>query len=164
MDGDSDSLSECRALSPLRSPITHDISLRLNGSAHSFAAHQSLNSNRVDKIHQHHLTNGKLQTNKGSTSSNQTNGSCNNHQNLGSTSCSSSKINHDHSHNSFCDTNGSKEYTNGVETSNGCQGSPLRSQLGLKLKKSNAPATTQSRPSDACQVIRMYAIWFVNYF
>lgn len=171
MDGDSDSLSECRALSPLKSPTTHDISFKLNGSAHSFAAqqHQSSTScGRYDKIHQN--SNGRVYrrnnngvvffdsygletvndkkhqsstTSSSSSSSNQLiNGSShNNHQYIGSSSYSS-KSNHDHSHNSFCDTNGIKEYTNGVDTPNGSQGSPLRSQLGLKLKKSNAPATT----------------------
>lgn len=138
----------------MKSPTTHDISFKLNGSAHSFAAHQSSSSSsQYDKLK--HYSNGKMyqNANKCSTSSqsSQSNGFYNHHHNLGSSS-SSSQSNNDHPHNSFCDTNGSKEYTNGVDTPNGSQGSPLRSQLGLKLKKSNAPGSASKKSPNMCQV------------
>lgn len=111
----------------------------------------------IDDTKQHQYSNGRVHPAGTSSSSSSTttittssSSSSSSHQLINGTSHSnhigsssySSKSNHDHSHNSFCDTNGIKEYTNGVDTPNGSQGSPLRSQLGLKLKKSNAPATT----------------------
>lgn len=74
----------------------------------------------------------------------------NSHQ-LESTS-SKSLTNSDHHYSTNCDTNDSKEYTNGFNAINGKQSSPLRSQLGLNLQKSHTPASNTNNSTNISQV------------
>lgn len=163
VDGDSDSLSECRALSPIKSPANHDISFKLNGSAHSFTVQQSTSGcSRFNKSQ--HCTNGCSAAHQCSASASQSNGLHNNHQSYGSAPSSSKSNDHqynqhhynnhqqhsDYSTNTFCDTNVYKDVD---APANGGQGSPLRSQLGLKLKTNNTPAIkTANKAPNICQV------------
>lgn len=150
VDGDSDSMSECRGLSPLRSPsmnggASSSISFLLNGSSKSFENHQSTSGQS---------SNIKRPNSNSKNQLIQTNGI----HYVNSTGNSSSTHHYEQQNSSTCEANGAngKEYSNGYDKPNGSQGSPLRSQLGLNLKKSNSPASTAKKSPNLFQVILMF--------
>lgn len=138
MDGDSDSMSECRGLSP---SITEVPGIeKLNGIAHSNSNHNQTNGRSTKSVNGHYHQNGS----KSSAPTSSQSKIHFNHTESCSASSSNTKLTNGEL--KVCDTNaGNKEFTNGFAASNGSQGSPLRSQLGLNLK-SNAPATSRQSP------------------
>lgn len=149
MDGDSgDSMSECRGLSPSMTEVPGIE--KINGTAHSNLNHNQTNGRNGKTVNDHYQNGLK-------SSSATTSGHSKNHFNH-SDSCSSSSgsINSNakskNGDQKICDmSSGNKELSNGFATSNGSQGSPLRSQLGLNLK-SNAPATTSRQSPMQCPI------------
>ncbi len=156
MDGDSDSMSECRGLSP---SITEVPGIeKINGVAHSNSNHNQTNGRSSKASVNGHCQNGLKSSSSSSIPSSATTSSHSktnfNHSDMCSSSSGSSSnaklTNGDQQ--KVCDMNGgNKEFTNGFAKSNGSQGSPLRSQLGLNLK-SNAPATSKQSPMLQCPI------------
>lgn len=109
IDGDSDSLSEFRDISPMKSPIIDEtatnISYKINGYSQNSNAYQSSSNGRLNGVKQQPQ---QPQTNRKDA-------------------------------NDFCNGKENQNQTNGTELSNGFHSSPLRSQLGLNLKSSTTP-------------------------
>lgn len=132
-------MSECRGLSP---SITEVPGIeKLNGFAHSNSNHSHTNG----RSNGHHHQNGsKSSATSGHQPSIKTyfsqSDSCS--SSSGSSSIAKANAAEQQQQQKVCDMNGG---CNGFATSNGSQGSPLRSQLGLNLK-SNAPATSKQSP------------------
>ncbi|XP_037047580.1 zinc finger-containing ubiquitin peptidase 1-like isoform X2 [Bradysia coprophila] len=143
VDGDSgDSMSECRGLSP---SITEVPGIeKMNGIAHSNLNHNQTNGRNAKTVNDHYQNGLK-------SSSATTSGHSKSHLShcdscSSSSGSSSSNAKSKNGDQKVCDmSSGNKEFSNGFATSNGSQGSPLRSQLGLNLK-SNAPATSMQSP------------------
>lgn len=133
-------MSECRGLSP---SITEVPGIeRTNGFAHSNSNLNQLNGRNAKLVNGHHQNGLK----SSSTTSSHSKAHLNHSDSCSSSSGSSSNAKSSNAEQKGCDINGgNKEFTNGFATSNGSQGSPLRSQLGLNLK-SNAPATSKQSP------------------
>ncbi|XP_055680832.1 zinc finger-containing ubiquitin peptidase 1-like isoform X2 [Lutzomyia longipalpis] len=144
VDGDSDSMSECRGLSP---SITADLPTNgICGGASTTAAAAGSNrwSNGVVGNHTTSGSNGARlgahQNHVAHTNGTNNNRNVNNHS--GGTSKGVRSKNCD-SEDGACAAAVTKEAINGLTATNGGgQGSPLRSQLGLKLK-THTPATTK---------------------
>lgn len=154
MDGDSDSMSECRGLSP---SITEVPGIeKINGIAHSNSNHNHTNGRNTKTVNGHYQNGFKSST--ATTSSSHAKSHFNqsdlcSSNSGGSSSSSSSNTKSNSGDQKVCDINGgNKEFTNGFATSNGGQGSPLRSQLGLNLKSNNAPATSKQSPMLQCPI------------
>ncbi|GAB0093271.1 zinc finger-containing ubiquitin peptidase 1 [Sergentomyia squamirostris] len=156
VDGDSDSMSECRGLSP---SITADLPTNGMSGTSSSTMNRWTNGSVVNHI----AASGNNVTRSTSQQQQQnhimTNGTNNNRNSAinGATSkCSSTEKSKDRSSSSSnsgaksksCDTEDGAcgVAVNGLDVTNGGgQGSPLRSQLGLKLK-THSPATTKVSP------------------
>lgn len=108
IDGDSDSLSEFRDISPIKSPMIDESATNLSYKVNGFTEHTHYYNNHTDSSHSRQ--NGIDYV---TTPRRESNGSTNDKEN--------------------------KPQTNGG-MSNGFHSSPLRSQLGLNLKSSNAAA------------------------
>lgn len=132
-------MSECRGLSP---SITEVPGIeKINGIAHSNSNYNQTNGRNSKAVNGHHQNGLKSSATTSSHSKAHFN-----HSDSCSSSSGSSSIAKSNGEQKVCDMNGgNKELTNGFATSNGSQGSPLRSQLGLNLK-SNAPATSKQSP------------------
>lgn len=133
-------MSECRGLSP---SITEVPGIeKLNGIAHSNSNHNQTNGRNSKSVNGHYQNGLK----SSATTSSHSKSHFSHTDSCSSSSGSNSVAKLNNGEQKVCDTNaGSKEFTNGFATSNGSQGSPLRSQLGLNLK-SNAPATSRQSP------------------
>lgn len=142
VDGDSDSMSECRGLSPSMTELPGIE--KLNGFAHSNSNHNQTNGRNAKPANGHYQNGSKCSATTSGHSNSKAHFSHSDSCSSSSGSCSIAKSsNGEHK---VCDMNGgTKELTNGFATANGSQGSPLRSQLGLNLK-SNAPATSKQSP------------------
>lgn len=118
IDGDSDSLSEFRDISPMKSPMIDEtatnMSYKVNGFAYSTTnAHgnQSSGNGRSNGVKKSHSKE------------------------------SNDSSHYDRKENSHYQTNGCTE-----QLSNGIHSSPLRSQLGLNLKSSTTPVKKPINP------------------
>lgn len=152
MDGDSDSLSEFRDFSPMKSPTTlnecsSSISFTLNGS--------SLDDSEITYRHSRQQINVNTENSYASI----------NHQTpvqnqpfnetIKVETASVSKTQHQHIHqNGISETNDTKELVNGVDMSNGSQGSPLRSQLGLNLKKTHTQSSVKGKKTTSPNIVQ----------
>lgn len=111
IDGDSDSLTEFRDISPMKSPIIDETATNISYKVNGYSQKSNVYSNQPSlDNYQNGVKQQQLQTN-----------------NKESNSFSNGKENHNQ--------------TNGTELSNGFHSSPLRSQLGLNLKSSTARST-----------------------
>lgn len=151
VDGDSDSISEYRVLSP---------STSVNSNSHSTITTTTSTKLTPTIIK---LNGGVINGSSNLSTSNLRNGKITSYFSSASKSSSSTQIvplqpkpNSNGAHNSSknCDitngyTNKDKEYVNGVN-GGGSQGSPLRSQLGLKLKAHKPTNTTKPSPLLQC--------------
>lgn len=125
----------------MKSPTTlnecSSISFTLNGSSldNSEICHQHIKSvNTTNSLSKNAIVNQERATKQSFDESSTTN--------------SINPENHKtHHHNGVCESNDTKELTNGIDKANGSQGSPLRSQLGLNLKKSHSPASAKPKKS-----------------
>lgn len=133
-------MSECRGLSP---SITEVPGIeKTNGYVHSNSNYNQTNG-RNSKAVNGHYQNGLKSS---AMTSSQSKSHFNHSDSCSSSSGSSSIAKSNNGEQKVCDMNGgNKELTNGIATSNGSQGSPLRSQLGLNLK-TNTPATSKQSP------------------
>lgn len=156
----------------MKSPIGNGVCRKVNGTACQVKATNGAHSNNY---HQSSISSTSTAGATASASASSARGAgpklTNNHQYNQS---SNNHLNHQHHHNnsdysgnSVCDTmnggsgGGSKEVTNGtMDVANGSQGSPLRSQLGLKLKKSNAPASLKKSPNLAQVCMKQILPWW----
>lgn len=115
VDDDSDSLSEFRDMSPMKSPMTDQntasISFKLNGYSHSFSSNGQP---------------GRIFGEPDNMSNNKINRNCLKH------------VDTSHMVHTDCYSVAQKD----SEMPNGSHGSPLRSQLGLNLKKNHPISTT----------------------
>lgn len=140
----------CRGISPPLQNLNERSRVdNINGYAGSTNHCQTINNGHNSKqTNGHNEMNGMKISVSATTSSHHSKGH-NNHSDSSSSSSSNTKSNVDRgesNHQKVCDTvnGGHKELSNGFATSNGSQGSPLRSQLGLTLK-SNTPATSSKQ-------------------
>lgn len=172
VDGDSDSISECRGLSPTITEMSISTTSTASSSMAKLNGCHSMNRNNShQQIYQR--SNGAVGGLSPTIATTSTNGyhhhhngrsGNSNHSKMmmtsltesGSSSCSSNsmtKSTNNGDNNKYCDMNGcSKDAggggvtsNNGFDIPNGSQGSPLRSQLGLNLK-TNKPASNKQSP------------------
>lgn len=109
IDGDSDSLSEFRDISPMKSPMIDETATNISYKVNGFALNSNVYSNQSSS---NFSPNGAV---KQTTHRIESNGYCDGKENQ------------------------NQNHTNGTDTSNGFHSSPLRSQLGLNLKSSTTP-------------------------
>uniref|UniRef100_A0A1B0DGS9 Zinc finger-containing ubiquitin peptidase 1 n=1 Tax=Phlebotomus papatasi TaxID=29031 RepID=A0A1B0DGS9_PHLPP len=145
VDGDSDSMSECRGLSPsITAELpTNGLSGSTSGGSNRWSNggpignYSSSGNNSVKSGQVNHMTNG--------TNNNRNSGNGAMPKGSSGEKGGSGKGKNCDSEDGACAVT-PKEAVNGLDVTNGGgQGSPLRSQLGLKLK-THTPATTKASP------------------